>query len=367
MISYSDRGRSGHKQERWGKKYQWIAYHELLARIADNYEPMPDYWDNRRKTYDGPQELSSVRDLDPSLPPIPYRRLEAGSELPDSTWAPSPYNEELPYTIAPPIDFSLFNGSVEKFTDDTSSQPRAQDFIFTTRDGQRWIAVDAFEIQSESPGEWDKQHLQQTSTVTTAFVKRSSSISDAKKMAAGSRNDWHSLELHGHTNCCFFGEFGWTPRACEHRLPDWRVIETNGMNVDVADVCEDYMWEGSGYDCSIGESVKATLPSTFILNRSDLRAANGGRHLLDENGSTVVLNGQERSLSRQVAYFRLDWLVDFSNRHNLALLLLVWSDRLLVDTKRTGKFPRAEERSSAVLLSNGSLKQVAKERQVEIG
>lgn len=29
------RGREGHKAERFGKKYQWIAHRELLARLAD--------------------------------------------------------------------------------------------------------------------------------------------------------------------------------------------------------------------------------------------------------------------------------------------------------------------------------------------
>ena len=35
--SYWAVGRSGHKPERFGKKYQWIALRELIARIADNF------------------------------------------------------------------------------------------------------------------------------------------------------------------------------------------------------------------------------------------------------------------------------------------------------------------------------------------
>ena len=36
-LNYNRVGRESHKPERFGKKYQWIAYHELLARVADNY------------------------------------------------------------------------------------------------------------------------------------------------------------------------------------------------------------------------------------------------------------------------------------------------------------------------------------------
>ena len=41
------RGREEHKSERWGKKYQWMAYHELLARVADNYQASRRYDDER--------------------------------------------------------------------------------------------------------------------------------------------------------------------------------------------------------------------------------------------------------------------------------------------------------------------------------
>ena len=37
-INYRRYGRSGEKPERIGKKYQWIAYYEALARVADNFK-----------------------------------------------------------------------------------------------------------------------------------------------------------------------------------------------------------------------------------------------------------------------------------------------------------------------------------------
>lgn len=38
------KGRDAHKAERFGKKYQWIAHHELLARLADNLHPAYESW-----------------------------------------------------------------------------------------------------------------------------------------------------------------------------------------------------------------------------------------------------------------------------------------------------------------------------------
>ena len=36
-VVSQDRHTEDNRIERIGKKYQWIAYHELLARIADHY------------------------------------------------------------------------------------------------------------------------------------------------------------------------------------------------------------------------------------------------------------------------------------------------------------------------------------------
>ena len=58
------RGRTT-KPERMGKKYQWIAYHEFLAHVADNLEFREDYWSEAPAVYDGPWQLW-LRDIDPS-------------------------------------------------------------------------------------------------------------------------------------------------------------------------------------------------------------------------------------------------------------------------------------------------------------
>ena len=63
-VSTGYKGRQANKAERMGKKYQWIAYHEILAYMADNYQYSPDYKGNG-EVFQGPwQELR--RDIDTS-------------------------------------------------------------------------------------------------------------------------------------------------------------------------------------------------------------------------------------------------------------------------------------------------------------
>jgi hypothetical protein len=56
----------GYRAERIGKKYQWIAFYEILAMVADNYK-MDGKWsfDERRGMYKGAWQLY-IRNIDPS-------------------------------------------------------------------------------------------------------------------------------------------------------------------------------------------------------------------------------------------------------------------------------------------------------------
>ena len=57
--------RDGKKVERIGKKYQWIAYYELLARISDNYKLSNKFNSDDPTVYKGPWN-PFIRDIDPS-------------------------------------------------------------------------------------------------------------------------------------------------------------------------------------------------------------------------------------------------------------------------------------------------------------
>jgi len=63
---YGNSGRSEHKTERIGKKYQWIAYHEFMALVADHFEFKGDSWSDSEEEYKGPWQ-PHIRDIDPSF------------------------------------------------------------------------------------------------------------------------------------------------------------------------------------------------------------------------------------------------------------------------------------------------------------
>ena len=63
-VGYS--GREAAKPERIGKKYQWIAYHEILAHISDHYQYREQFSaEADARQYEGPWQ-ERLRDIDPS-------------------------------------------------------------------------------------------------------------------------------------------------------------------------------------------------------------------------------------------------------------------------------------------------------------
>lgn len=61
------RGRNSPHQERIGKKYQWIAYYEFMAKLADNFIRYEQYSDDlTEKPYIGPWDPHK-RDIDPTI------------------------------------------------------------------------------------------------------------------------------------------------------------------------------------------------------------------------------------------------------------------------------------------------------------
>jgi hypothetical protein len=100
-----DYSRNRPKVERIGKKYQWLALFELLARLSDNVWTI-DKWPERAMTYDHPATDWFVRDIEPSIlhdPPQQqenkcwWKKLPLGLDLVEDknlrTW---PFVEEPP-------------------------------------------------------------------------------------------------------------------------------------------------------------------------------------------------------------------------------------------------------------------------------
>ena len=328
MINRLRAARETPRAERWGKKYQWMAYHELLARIAENFQPAR-HWDGSGP-YEGLHQMIAEREIDPSLPPVDYRDLaERGAEG-SATWRAAP----VEMVDWPPgrLDFTRFGESIDKFLADRASEPTLDRVSFVTdSEGETWFLLDAYLSQGDPEADKSWRGLQQPFALDSWLAPRDQAAALLPYLPQLRATRPDLVDDQGHIDCCYAGEIGWTPHSCYYRHADFQTIEAADRQWQLAHAVETVTWEGSLLDCSIGDSVFAAMPSSFVRARAKLRLGEQGPSWRDPTGMVVFTNYGDESVGRRKALLvRASWLRNFLKNHELELLIASWFERQLL-------------------------------------
>ena len=307
-VNYWQVSRTAHKPERFGKKYQWIAFHELIARIADNYQMRPAYG-GEIETYKGPWQLLS-RDIDPTLPP-PLRtrnaddEVEAGKTFPEDSdcwWVPAGprYRDD-----DPPADegWGTDSGDIPDF----EPLVRCQD-----RSGSRWVVLHAW-YNWTSGRPWRRaghsRRREMWNHIYSWLVRpeqREAVVGYLEQRTL--MNRWMP-EGVGNTDDAYLGELPW---AMTREDPEdvWQPVasrwDEESTGLEVSPAWEAYDWEGNIRDCSIDEGVRAWYPAPLLVDSAALTWRPGTREWRDPAGVTVAQFVETRD--HNVLLVREDWL-----------------------------------------------------------
>lgn len=250
-------GDSPHKAERFGKKYQWIALHELLARLADNFHPSLKPWNDGVTAYEGPWDWYG-RDIDPSLPTMLDPREARTSQVVSSNsaaWV-------IPRT--PAMEPSIPGADWVARIDDL---PTAEElFLPCGPDGQIHVALQRF-------SEWHRHDSRRRITnrrVRDQFLLQFSwlvplgSGDAALEAIAEERLKGRWLDGAHKQRHQYFGEGAWAPISKTQDVPD-TPIQLLGRGIRVIPTTEEYHWEGVSYDCSVDENFNFHTPTSQLL------------------------------------------------------------------------------------------------------
>lgn len=298
-----------HKAERFGKKYQWIALRELLARIADNFY-MTDDHNGCQATYAGPWQFFG-RDIDPTLPPPPRMRNQDGEYDLGPTFSP---NEDR-WWIPPGPQYRLDDQPVaEGWVHESGDLPEFEPLLKRKdKRGTRWVVLHAhYQWEDKVSGYEDDQSKPRRRLWSQVY---SWLVQPADRDSLVAYLERHSLigrwmpEGHGHTDAAYLGELPWAAAAAEHR-DSWQEISRRGdsgtMDIKVYPAWEDYCWEGNVLDCSIDESVRASFPAPPLFESGRLCWVPGTREWRTPDGVPVACF-LERD-SHGALLVREDWL-----------------------------------------------------------
>ena len=282
-FSIGDHGRSANKPERMGKKYQWIAYHEILAHLSDHYQYREPSFDNDGdRQYEGPWQLH-VRDIDPSCT---LRSTPGGT-----SWGPHKLAWWGDAEYAAWANELSHQAWLELETD----IPKIEDLlqVVCPDDGSHWvnvcghfvwrqphpIDVEPFEIERRQLGlQWDAYF------VRTDDVDAFTDWVGSSAYSSSSLPEPSSIYLY----YMFFGEYGWSP-AFDHRFSGyysdvgWVRSEGGGCPVEVRPSTVSYTSESGVFDCSVDEHYTLYLPHPELLDDLGLRWSGRAADYLDES------------------------------------------------------------------------------------
>lgn len=369
--SMSRAGRSGHKAERFGKKYQWIAHHELLARIADNFH-MARSWSDESRAYEGPWHLLG-RDIDPTLPPA--RRLidDDGVEYTAPTY---PGNAEDWWHVDGPRFSGEDAPAGADWAENASGFPETRDLIFRNDPaGEHWIVLQAFLRWEEEPTEDqvrdDRDRRDLWSHIYGWIVRKPDAPRLMRFLKTTTLMGRWMPEGGTITDSAYMPE---TPSAlaAQEYPAQWEAIRPRFGDGDAKDpepdlevysAWVDYFWEGNVWDCSIEHGVSARVPSEWLFTKGELQWVPGTRTWAGATG-IVVAEFFEREDVGNALLVRESWLKRVLADNDWSLVFGRLGEKQLHSTGlRPGLVGGWTEIDGAASLHNGRW-QVAKDRTV---
>ncbi|RXE57729.1 AVAST type 2 anti-phage system protein Avs2 [Acetivibrio mesophilus] len=259
---YGNNGRGANKPERIGKKYQWIALYEILARLSDNYKYV-DEWDEDKRRYEGPWQLSYIRNIDPSCT------------------LKKTYRDSRKNCWTMPIQYDSWqeSESEESWLKDITDLPDEKMAIEVTHPEEKsnWFILENH-INWEEEAPLDKERYEKPTRqlwymIKSYIVKKE----DSEKfyewaMQQNFMGRWMP-ESRDITNL-FLGEFYWSP-AYDYLVRDeneiWVENHRKELPCKVMVTAINYLCEEGVYDCSLDESIRITLPTREIAEKMGVK------------------------------------------------------------------------------------------------
>ena len=331
-IGYS--GRDAAKPERMGKKYQWIAYHEIMAYISDHFQYRP-LWGSSPSDlyYRGPWQ-PMLRDIDPSFTLL--------SRPGGTSWgphAPAWWSEQL---------YESWDEQVEhgEWVSKTADIPEIKSLLAVGHpaDGTRWLNVYGhFVWRQPHPADVDPFDMLRREIRITClgyfikegdldtFTEWSRSAENSQLTGPGTR------DLFG----VFFGEYGWAP-AFEHAQAAWenepepfRASDWQGF---VRPARQSYHAGISSFDCSSDDGMNLYLPHHDFISKLGLRWDGTGCTYVDDSGKLGAFDPTAHEDGPSALLLRQDLVKEYLVGQGLTLCWVIIGEKWVIGERWDREF-----------------------------
>ncbi len=325
--------RDAPRVERVGKKYQWIAYHEIMALVSDHFKYAEQYSEEETDNpYEGPWQCN-LRDIDPSCT---LRSVLGGTSW-DSHgqgwWCPEPN-----------IDWGESIGSRDwvRRTDDL---PRVEHLIAVRNsdNGSRWINVQGYMKWKQrlapdvDPADVDHREIWFN---CTGYLIRSEDVQTFEAWAEGVNfwGNWMPAAPEDHET--FLGEHGWAPASLFfHRDQiangNWDQPE-RGCPIKVRVLTSEYMRDAGGSDYSVDKAYTLRMPDAELLTEIGIHWTGSGADFVDAEGRLAAFDPTVDSSGPSGLLLREDLWRDYLAKHSLAIVWTVIGEKRVLGMRPGG-------------------------------
>lgn len=290
-----DLDRYSHKIERIGKKYQWIAFYETMARITDNFQMK-----NSAK-YNGAFE-PFMRNIDPTVLLTNYKK----HQLHDNWWS-------LKRDITWDEDNKKW---LEQEEDDWL---KFDEYLnMTDNNGNEWLTLCIDKKLKKSTKKGEEKKI--TYFVRSYLIKNDSF--NKFKNAFENANDAISSFPDDHLHCYKIYDKECYSSTAYNLLKDeceFEEINLRGVNLKVYPTTIEYSWE-SEFDASKEGTIQILKPSKLIYDGLHMKYSKKDFYFIDENNDFVCFDPSSGYETDSSLLVRKDKIAEFLNKNNLKLI-----------------------------------------------
>lgn len=281
---YFNRGRGAHKPERIGKKYQWIAFHKILALVSDKFSLKKGILGEEYKKYIGSWD-PYVRDIDPTFLIRNDNHLKESLSI--NRWKVKIQN------------YNVWNveRNILKWLKTEKGLPDPRHIIQIKDDnGQKWLMLEGFiKWEEKSPPEYEKYEIpvRELWYWVKSYIVKEKDIEKifrwGKKQNFWGRwmpesYDFYEIFLGEYPNSTAFADLRGNHNIWIKEI--WEKKQSLPCPVTVTD---DIYLNEFIYDCSHDDAITVKLPCKWLVNELKIKHKYVDGRWFDNEGKLISL------------------------------------------------------------------------------
>lgn len=334
-------GRERQQIERIGKKYQWLAMHEVAARLADNFQIVIEKYPQKEYCYYSGTWEPFFRDIDPSYMWSCQKPLSSNNPI---------------------FSYNAWNENAVKWIQDSSDIPAFSEILeYKDSSPNIWIVLTgSLSWQKEFYSDDVQEELQQrvSSIIASCFVQ----VKDleALKHSLKTKCSGHEfVNMHSQYKI-YFREYFWSPaykffeNSPYYESEYWKEFEEWQEKSPAPKIMlptNSYVWESSCKD-----SVSQEIPCKYFADFFRLTPGENCGEWISAAGEIICREIRINDYNKKLFVVRKDKILEFLATEKLTLIWSCYAEKISCNSNYTTMHTPLELAESYILNSGKPVK-----------